>query len=334
MFTTIVAATEGSEASETPVGDSKEEDRDYSGFRPDTVLFDILSRLEGYAGIEIPRIPEPILDARAEPFSWTRAVGEVVEWAESQARVKAADLPWNVASAYALRQVDGEPEWEAEEGSDLGVGELADATPEGERFARVCVVRLESSDSTETPLAWAKVDNGDRRVNPRSVKFLPYDDETAGTGANQRTAYAIALEEAERLSGLPSKLTVPLNYPPFFLGRGRTMRAATREYLRTSVFSARHLMRCEAVVVDVKGKTGQVAGESRLLGTVEEPMPAPAFRPSGGTAPPLWGNVPSGALLADDALPWLYYDEEGCLMATDDAPITENPDGSLEFADA
>ena len=337
-YTDIVAATEGAEASETPVGESSADDREFAGFRPDTVLFDVLSRLTGYAGVEIPRIPEPVLDARDEPFSWTRYVGEAVEWVESQAQVKAADAPWNVASAYALRPAEGEAVWDAAEGRDLGVGELSDGTPEGERFARVVVTRLEGEGSEtegeETKLAEAKVDNGDRRVNPRSVKFLPYDAATEGEGEDRRSAYAVAYEEAGRLSGLPSQLSVPLNYPPFWLSRGPSMSASSREYTTSSVVSLSYLMRLDKVVVDVVGKKGSVSGEGRVLSTTEEALDAPRFRAPGGVARALWGLNPSGDLYADDSTGWLYHDEEGCLMATDDAPIAENANGELVFVDA
>jgi hypothetical protein len=105
------------------------------------------------------------------------------------------------------------------------------------------------------------------------------------------------------------------------------MLAATREYARTSVFSARHLMRRERVVLDVKAKAGQVAGEGRLLGTVEEPLPRPAPRPAGGSARLPLGRGPDGSLHADGAPGWVYVDEDGNLEAAPGAPITLDAEG-------
>jgi hypothetical protein len=326
--TEIWAATGGYGAAETPIGESPADDREFVGYQPDTALYDMFSALQDeYEGVEVPRIAEPVLYAREEPFSWSRYVSEAIAWVEEQAACKAADAPWNVASAYPLLPADesGESVWDAEEGRDCGVGEMEDGTPEGERFYRVVVKRLEGSGSaTEgqwTPLAEASVDNANRRVNPRSTKFLDYDTE-AGT----ESASTMAYEEASRLSSLPSEMTVPLVYPPLFLRRGQAISAAQKEYLPTAIVSTRHAVRADRVLVDVVGRAGSVSGEAKLLGVEEERLEVPAFRPAGGLAVLPFGLDAAGGLQFE-GVSWTSLDEEGFIRFTEDAPVALDEEG-------
>lgn len=311
--TFVTAATQGYEAARTPLGQTKADDREFIGFRPDTVLYDCLSVLE-YDGIELPRIAEPVLYARDEPFSWTTYVSEPVAWCEEQAQLKAVDHPVNVASAYALKP-SGTPVWSFEQGEDFDHGALTDETSEGERYAWVVVTRLEGAESTtegtHTKLAEAKVDNGDRRVNPKSVLFVPYDATNASETQNVKSAYAIAFEEAERQSSLPTQNSVELGYPPFWLTRGDGVSGATREYLPTLELSSRFLWRADSVVVNAIAKTGRVAGEGRLEATAEEPITVPSFRAHGGIVPAMLGFDSAGNPYALQELPGLYEIDEG-----------------------
>ncbi|MDP9439741.1 MAG: hypothetical protein M3P49_13540 [Actinomycetota bacterium] len=278
ILTNITAGTEGYEAERTPLGESKADDREFVGFRPDTVLYGVLSTLP-YAGIEMPRMDEPVLYARKpDNFSWTRSVKEVVEWVEEQAELRAADTPWNVASAYPLRPASGEAVWDFEQDRDFGHGDLAEETPEDERYYRVIVVRLEP-DGTETKLAVAEVDNGERRVNPRSAKILPYEAENPDGTQNTRSAYAIAYEEAQRLSGASVGVSVSLNWPMFFGTRGESFSAVAKDRHSGMLVSTRYLYRADKISVDAVSKTSTVSGEGRVVSVEEESVEGPAFAP-------------------------------------------------------
>ncbi len=336
--TTLVAATGAYESARTPMGDGPADDREYTGARPDLVLYEAFSVLYGeYNGIEIMRAATPLINANgADRIKWNQYVSDLIGVAADQGYLIGVDLATNIASAYQQLSLDQVTEevWTFEEEVDTERNGIAVETPEAERYAWVIVWRG-SDDSTgdNIPLTKPiKVDNGTHNVNPRSVFFVEFTNEVAAEGLEP---YEIGRREAVRLGTNEARVTINPKYPPFFLSRGDIVLAIKKTPVEGGVKKSSYRVLLDTVPVE--GQGGSPAGEAQLLSEEIEATPLPEFPSQTSLMPALWGFSTDGRPFFDDSLPWvsrelgedgvpyLVLDDE--IAANHGVTVTEDPGG-------
>lgn len=316
---TLTAATGGYEAARTPLGTGPEDDREYNATEPSTVLHDGLSMLEAaYEGFDIRRRARPRINRRNnDTVRWTQSVLDLVGIVRDEGRLVAADLPINVASAYADRAVDeeGATDWTFEENRDTLAGGIAVESADTERYAKVVVWRANRDGTHQRLTRPIEVDNRGRRANPRSVLPLEMTDDAVEMGL---TPYEFGRQEADRLGRNEARVTINTIYPPFFLARGDSVTAVKRvDQGEDGVLVSTYRVRLD--LVPVTGKTGAPAGPAALVSEELVERPRRRYRVARPFKRALWGRDVDGVPFFDTGLPWVSHreDENGTYAVLD-----------------
>lgn len=306
----VTAATGGHEAADTPLGRGPEDDREYAGVEPSSVLYEALLMLEGgYEGIDIPRRKGPKVNRRGtEALRWTQSVLDVVGVVE-EAGLVAADLPTNVASAYPDGPVSekGATDWTFEEGIDTLTDGISVETAQTQVYSAVIVWR--NNRGTHEPLTKPIPIDNRSPGSDRGASVLPVEltEDVAAMGV---TPYEFGLSEAERLGHNDVRVTVSAVYPCFFLARGDSVTAIKREALGDgSTLVSTYRVRLDSVPIE--GKTSSASGPASLVSErVARPQRALERQVRSPFVAAMWGRESDGVPFLDGRLPWVFYRED------------------------
>lgn len=318
-ITRLEAATGSYEAERVPLGegddydDPEADDWDLNNERPDAVLF-MAAQLLPYANVDLAPLTDPPISRRAadgNALKWYEYVEAAYAVVEETAQVRVVDDSVNVMRYMPLRppRTDVASLWHIESGTSdefPDTDEIADETSSGgasgERYARVIV-----RDSAGRRVGFARVDNGMRKVHPRSTLFVDLPDGAEDSGQQ------LAVDTATFLGVNARNITAELHYPPFMLQRGMNIDAHARTWAPDVMYERTFQFQADGITVDVKGRKGTLGGSGRKIAstvhpiTVELPELPSAIRS-------YWGANPNGDPYLNTLLPWVTDDGAAAIL--------------------
>lgn len=308
--TRIEAATGSYEAERVTIGDGDDQfdveadDWDINNERPDSVLF-TAAQLLPYTDVDLVPLSDPPVARRktdGNAIKWYEYVEAAYSTVEELCQVRVVDDSLNVMRYIPIRppRTDVASMWHIQSGTSFefpDTDEIADETSSGtdtgERYARVFV-----RDSNGRRVGFARVDNGSRKVHPRSTLIVDMPEGAVDSGQQ------LATDTAAFIGINARSISAELLYPPFMLQRGMNIAATARTWAPGVLYERDFQFQADAITVDVKGRKGALAGSGRQLSSLTTPIDV-TLPELDANVWPLWGELPDGRPYLDTLLPWL-----------------------------
>lgn len=308
--TRLEAATGSYEAERVTIGDGDDpfdteaDDWDINSERPDSVLF-TAAQLLPYDDIDLVPLSDPPVNRRktdGNAIKWYEYVEAAYSVVEELTQIRVVDDSLNVMRYMPVRppRTDVASLWHIQSGTstefpdtDEIADETASGTETGERYARVFV-----RDSNGRRVGFARVDNGNRKVHPRSTLVVDMPEGAVDSGQQ------LAADTAAFIGINARSISAELLYPPFMLQRGMNIAATARTWAPGVLYEREFQFQADALTVDVKGRKGALAGSGRQLSSLTTPIDL-TLPEMDTNVWPLWGELPDASPYLDTSLPWI-----------------------------